>query len=201
MTDRTVILASTSRTRLDMLTRAGLALEAVPARIDESAIKDALRAEGAAARDVAFALAGMKAQRLDGRVPPGAFVLGADQMLVCDGRWFDKPDNRAQAADQLRALRGRTHELISAAVIRCDGRELWRDVQSARLTMRDCSDAFIDEYLTRAGEAVCDSVGAYQLEGLGAQLFAAVDGDPYAILGLPLLPLLAFLRGHEVVRT
>ncbi len=194
----TLILASESQTRARMLRDAGVAIETAPARIDEEAVKAAMKAEGAPALDVADTLAEMKALRISHRRPE-AMVLGADQVLVCEGRLFDKPDSRETAAEQLRDLRGKSHDLISAAVVARGGEPIWRHVGRARLTMRPFSDAFLERYLDDAGEAVTWSVGAYQLEGLGAQLFSRVSGDYFSILGLPLLELLGFLRMHEVL--
>ncbi len=194
----TVVLASGSRTRAEMLERAGVRVTLAPAAVDEEEIKLAARAEGAPVEDVAEALAELKAQRVTRR-HPGALVIGADQMLECEGRWFDKPTDRAAARAQLQELRGRTHRLVSCAVVVRDGERLWHHVDRARLTMRPFSDAFLDSYLDGAGDDVLHSVGAYHLEGLGAQLFHRVDGDFFTILGLPLLPLLGFLRVHGVI--
>jgi septum formation protein len=193
-----VLLASESEARAAMLRAAGLEVEVQPARIDEAALKEALLAEEAAPRDIADALAELKAKRVSGRAP-GRLVLGADQVLVADGALHDKPRDRAEAAKQLRALRGRTHQLLSAAVIARDGAAIWRHVGTARLAMRPFTDRFLEEYLDREGEAVCASVGAYRLEGLGAQLFARVEGDYFTILGLPLLEVLGFLRAQGVL--
>lgn len=193
-----VLLASESEARAAMLRAAGLEVEVQPARIDEAALKEALLAEEAAPRDIADALAELKAKRVSGRAP-GRLVLGADQVLVADGALHDKPRDRAEAAKQLRALRGRTHQLLSAAVIARDGAAIWRHVGTARLAMRPFTDRFLEEYLDREGEAVCASVGAYRLEGLGAQLFARVEGDYFSILGLPLLEVLGFLRAQGVL--
>ncbi|CAO3372094.1 Maf family protein [Azospirillum argentinense] len=194
----TVVLASGSRTRAEMLERAGVRVALAPAAVDEEEIKLAARAEGAPVEDVAEALAELKAQRVT-RKHPGALVIGADQMLECEGRWFDKPADRAAARAQLQDLRGRTHRLVSCAVVIRDGERLWHHVDRARLTMRPFSDAFLDSYLNASGDDVLGSVGAYHLEGLGAQLFHRVDGDFFTILGLPLLPLLGFLRVHGVI--
>lgn len=176
-----------------MLERAGVSVDVVPARIDEAAVKAAMAAEGAKPRDVADALAEIKAQRVAlGSVD--RIVLGADQVLVCDGRLYDKPEDPARARDQLLALRGRAHELLSAAVIFEEGRPVWRHVGRAQLVMRPFSDAFLDHYLEAQGAAVLSSVGAYRIEDAGAQLFSGVQGDYFSILGLPLLEVLGFLR-------
>jgi septum formation protein len=194
-----VVLASASRIRLELLERAGVVATAQAAAVDEDGIKAAFRAEGAAAEACAEALAALKAARISERCPE-ALVIGADQMLDCDGIWFDKPADLDQARAQLQALRGRTHRLVTAAAVLQGGVQLWHSVAQARLTMRPFTDAFLDEYLRQAGPAVLSSVGAYQLEGLGAQLFDRVEGDFFTVLGLPLLPLLGFLRGHGVIR-
>ncbi|WP_188259798.1 Maf family protein [Azospirillum tabaci] len=194
----TVVLASGSRTRAEMLERAGVRVTLAPAAVDEEEIKLAARAEGAPVEDVAEALAELKAQRVT-RKHPGALVIGADQMLECEGRWFDKPADRDAARVQLQDLRGKTHRLVSCAVVIRDGERLWHHVDRARLAMRPFSDVFLDSYLNAAGDDVLGSVGAYHLEGLGAQLFHRVDGDFFTILGLPLLPLLGFLRVHGVI--
>ncbi|QCO15128.1 Maf-like protein [Azospirillum brasilense] len=193
-----VVLASGSRTRAEMLERAGVRVALAPAAVDEEEIKLAARAEGAPVEDVAEALAELKAQRVT-RKHPGALVIGADQMLECEGRWFDKPADRDAARAQLQDLRGKTHRLVSCAVVIRDGERLWHHVDRARLAMRPFSDAFLDSYLNAAGDDVLGSVGAYHLEGMGAQLFHRVDGDFFTILGLPLLPLLGFLRVHGVI--
>jgi len=193
-----VVLASASRARVALLRGAGVTVAVEAAAIDEAEVKASLRAAGAAAAEVAESLAELKAQRI-ARRHPGALVIGADQVLDCDGTLFDKPTDAAEARRQLLLLRGRRHELVSAAVVVRDGVRLWHHVGRATLTMRRFSDAFLDDYLDAAGDAVLASVGAYQVEGVGAQLFARIDGDYFTILGLPLLPVLDFLREQGVL--
>jgi len=195
----TLILASASPTRAAMLTASGLRFDQRPAPIDEAEVKAALRADGVAPGDAALALAELKARRIAGQAPT-SLVLGADQILTCEGTWFDKPTDLADARRQLEALAGRRHELWTAAiVIRDDGR-IWHEIAQARLWLRPCSEAFLDDYLDAVGELALGSVGAYQIEGLGAQLFSRVEGDRFAILGLPLLGLLECLRVQGVLQ-
>jgi septum formation protein len=179
-----------------MLTAAGVPFEAIPADLDESALKRDLASAGPEA--VAAALARAKAESVSA-TSAGALVIGADQMLECDGRWFDKPADRMAARRQLLTLRGRTHRLISAVAVVRDGNLLWEHRDDAHLAMRQFSETFLDRYLDAVGPAVQASVGAYQLEGLGAQLFDSVAGDFFTILGLPLLPLLSFLRDEGIL--
>jgi septum formation protein len=193
-----LILASSSATRHGLLERAGLRFEARAAAVDEAAIKAAAQAEGIPPQDAAIMLAEAKAERI-ARREPEALVLGCDQLLVCEGRWFDKPEDLDGARAQLTALRGRRHELVTATVAWRGGARVWQDVSTPRLTMRSFSDTFLDAYLATEGETLCTSVGAYRLEGLGIHLFSRVEGEHSAILGLPLLPLLHFLRGHGVL--
>jgi septum formation protein len=192
-----LILASRSEPRAKVLRDAGVPVEIVPAAVDEAAIKAAMLAEGAPPRDVADALAELKAQRIARRLP-GRRVLGADQVLVTDGRIYDKPADRMEARAQLASLRGRRHELLSAAVVFEDAVPVWRHVGRAVLTMRPFTDAFLERYLDEEAEAVTHSVGAYRIEGRGAQLFSGVDGDLFTIMGLPLLELLGFLRTRGI---
>lgn len=193
-----LVLASTSTTRAALLRHAGVPVETDPARIDEDAVKTAMLAEEAPPRDIADKLAEMKALRVSSR-HPGALVLGADQVLVHRNTLFSKPTGHAEAVAHLQTLSGDRHDLLSAAVIALDGQPVWRHVGAARLTMRPLSDAFIHDYLEQAGDAVRSSVGCYQLEGIGAQLFARVEGDYFTILGLPLLEVLGFLRARKVL--
>jgi septum formation protein len=192
-----LILASASTARAALLRAAGIAFSVEAAAVDEAEIKAAFEAERRPAADCANALAEAKAARI-ARRHPGALVIGADQMLVCDGAWFDKPADRAAARLQLLALRGKPHELVSAICVLRDGERLWHVVERSTLVMRPFSDAFLDHYLAASGDDVLGSVGAYRLEGLGVQLFARIEGSHFAILGLPLLPLLDFLRGHGI---
>jgi septum formation protein len=186
-----LVLASKSDVRGKMLAAAGLRFEIRPAQIDERAAEAKAGATDAAA--VARLLARAKADAV-ARSIPGRLVLGADQTLARGSTRFSKPANRAAAAEQLRSLRGRTHELHSALALVRDGTVLFDCVDSARLTMRNISDRFLEAYLDMAGDAALASVGGYQLEGIGIHLFERVEGDYFTVLGLPLLPLLAFLR-------
>jgi septum formation protein len=193
-----LILASGSAARAAVLRAAGVPFEAVPARIDEAAVKAGMLGEGASPRDVADALAELKARRVAARAP-GALVLGADQVVSCDGRLFDKPRDAVEARGQLVTLRGRTHELHAAAVVYESGRPVWRHVGRAQLTMRPFSDAFLDGYVAAEGEALCGTVGGYRIEAGGAQLFTRVEGDLFTVMGLPLIELLGFLRSRRVM--
>jgi septum formation protein len=193
-----LILASASKARRAVLEGAGLSFEIRVAGVDEAAIKEAAQAEGISPEEAALILADAKAERV-ARTAPDALVIGADQLLVCDGAWFDKPPDMAAARAHLLRLRARRHELVTALVCHRGGQRIWQHVAKPRLTMRDFSDAFLDAYLATEGEALLSSVGAYRLEGHGAQLFDRIEGDQPVILGMPLLPLLGFLRQHGVL--
>jgi septum formation protein len=191
-----LVLASQSRARQALLANAGISFEAIPAEIDERATQQTsgLSAPG----EIAALLAREKALIVSTQ-QPGRFVIGADQTLALGMRLFNKPSGRAEAAEQLRALAGQRHELHSAVAVARDGEILFEATTIARMTMRQLGGAEIRGYLDAAGEAVTTSVGAYQLEGLGVHLFERIDGDHFTILGLPLLPLLAFLRGEGLL--
>ncbi|MBT1511313.1 septum formation protein Maf [Bradyrhizobium sp. SRL28] len=191
-----LILASQSRARQMLLANAGISFEAVPADIDERSVQknSGLSAPG----EIAGLLAREKACFVSSK-NPGRYVIGADQTLALGNRLFSKPSGRAQAAEQLRLLAGHTHELHSAVAVARDGKIVFSDVVVARMTMRRLDESEIEAYLDQAGQAVTTSVGAYQLEGLGVHLFERIDGDHFTILGLPLLPLLAFLRGEGLL--
>ena len=189
-----LILASQSRARQALLINAGLAFEAIPADIDERKIQ---HESGLLEPDkIALLLAREKAIAVSS-AHPAQMVIGADQTLALGSQLFTKPAGRTQAADQLRALAGKTHELHSAIAVARNGKILFETVSVARMTMRQMTEAEIGAYLDAAGEAVTTSVGAYQLEGLGVHLFERIEGDHFTILGLPLLPLLAFLRSEK----
>jgi septum formation protein len=191
-----LILASQSRARQALLANAGIAFEAIPSDIDERTIQQ--NSGLAEPVQIAKLLACEKA-RFVSEQWPGQWVIGADQTLAQGQRLFSKPAGRAQAAEQLALLAGRSHELHSAAAVARDGNILFETSSVARMTMRPLGASEINAYLDQAGEAVTSSVGAYQLEGLGVHLFERIEGDHFTILGLPLLPLLAFLRGERLL--
>jgi len=193
-----LILASGSPTRRDLLARAGLSFEVIPSPVDEEEAKGSLRAEGASVAQAAETLAELKALAVS-RARPNALVIGADQLLECGGEWFDKPTDRLAALAQLRKLSGRSHRLFTAVCLLQGGRRLWHHNAVVELTMRSLSEPFLESYLEAAGNRILSSVGGYQLEGLGAQLFHRIDGDFFTVLGLPLLPLLEVLRARGVL--
>lgn len=200
MTNPSFILASGSTIRADLLRANGANPVVVPTRVDEAALKDAMLAEDAAPRDIADALAEMKARRVALKHPQ-ALVLGADQVLVHDGDLVDKAPDLQTARAQLTRLRGSVHELLSAAVIYEDGRPVWRHIGRAQLVMREFSDSFLDDYIDRHGDDLLATVGCYKLEQDGPSLFSRVQGDYFSVLGLPLLEVLQFLRTRGVVAT
>lgn len=195
-----LVLASGSRIRAELLENAGLSIEIDPADIDERAVEEPLLKAGFSPEDLALVLAEAKANDVSER-RQGDLVIGADQILAFEGERHTKPENMEAARRQLLAFSGKTHELLSAVVISKDGEAVWRHVSIARLTMRDLSPAFVGHYLAQVGDIALSSVGAYQLEGPGVQLFEKIEGDYFTVLGLPLLPLLAELRKLNVLET
>jgi septum formation protein len=197
-TPERLILASASTSRAAMLRAAGVEFIAEPADIDETIIKNEFYTAGSDALACAMALAEAKARAVAVR-HPGNVVIGADQILVAGGEWFDKPADLAEAANQLRRLAGRTHTLATAACAMRGDESLWQATATPQLTMRHLGKTLLAEYIAAEGEAVLGSVGAYRIEGRGVQLFERIEGDHFAILGLPLIELLAFLRGRGLV--
>ena len=193
-----LILASASKSRAKILRNAGVELDVVAAHVDEDAIKDSMRAAKQSHRAVADALAELKAQRVSSQYPQD-LVIGADQVLSFDGWLVSKCETTADARNLLSELRGKSHELYSAVVLAKGGMPVWRHVAKSTMHMRDFSDAFLDRYLEKGGEDLLSGVGCYRLEEDGAQLFSRVDGDYFAILGLPLIPLLSALREQGVI--
>jgi septum formation protein len=195
-----LILASASSARATMLRNAGLQFDAIAADVDEEAIRSAMTSESdcVEASDVALVLAQEKALAIS-RLYRGALVIGSDQVLGLGRRMFSKPASVAEAREQLTTLRGRKHELVAAVALAHDGQVLWDTIDSAQMSMRPFTDEFLGLYLTRAGTSVLASVGCYQLEGLGVQLFERIDGDYFTILGMPLLPLLMELRKRGAI--
>lgn len=195
-----VVLASASETRRKLLEAAGVSFDIVPARVDEDEIKASMVSEGATGAEIVEALAEHKGRYVSIKLP-GVLVIGADQVLECATEIISKPIDRNQARDQLLRLRGREHQLISCACVLMDGQRHWHHLDRATLRMRDFSDAFLEHYLDGMGTAALDGPGAYRIEGLGSQLFARTQGDHFTILGLPLLPLLDYLRIRGALET
>ncbi len=193
-------MASASKARARLLQNAGVDFSVEAADVDEAAIKSADQAASLRASELAVRLAEAKAGKISAD-KPNCLVIGADQILQCDGQLFDKPADRDAAVEHLRRLRGKTHALINGICVLRNGETLWNYTDEARLTMRSIDDQFVERYLDRVGSAALGSVGAYQLEGPGAQLFSKVEGDFFSVLGLPLLPLLAFLREQGAVES
>lgn len=191
MTSR-IILASGSEIRQQLLARAGLSFTVEPARVDEAALTAAMLAEAAPPRDIADTLAEHKALRIS-RKTPAALVIGSDQVLSLDGDLLEKPRDRQDCRAQLLALRGKRHDLYTAAVIIRDGQAIWRTVSQARMTVRAFSDPWLDGYIERNWPAIAESAGSYRLEEEGVRLFTRIEGDYFAILGLPLIEILDFL--------
>lgn len=187
-----IILASGSAIRRKLLQDAGIEFEVVAKPVDETAIKEAMLAEGGLPRDIADALAEAKSRRVSQNQP--GLVIGADQIMVMDGNIFDKPKNMDEARSRLQSMRGRSHHLMGAVVICENGQPVWRHMAKTTLMMRGFTDTFLDDYLQAEGEVILSSVGAYRFEGRGAQLFTHVEGDFFSILGLSLLPVLDYLR-------
>lgn len=195
---RRLILASASPFRRRMLEAAGLSFEVVATDVDEAAIKRDLLGSGSMPADIAEALAKAKAEAVSARLPE-VLVIGADQVLALGQELFSKPANQSEAREQLLRLRGKSHHLHTAAALAVGGKAVWSRVEIATLAMRAFSDAFLADYLREAGDRVCHTVGAYEIEGLGIQLFDRIEGDIFTVIGLPLLPLLAELRARGVI--
>lgn len=199
MSEARLILASKSKARQAMLTAAGVAVEAMSPNVDEDALKDGLKSEGMTARNLADALAEAKAVRLSQRL--GAhMILGADQVLALeDGMMLDKPSDPAEAMAQLKLMAGKKHNLFSAAVIAERGTPIWRHIDIATLLMRPMSDSFIEQYVESEWDNIRHCVGCYEIEGRGVQLFSAISGSQFTIMGLPLLPVLDYLRIRSIL--
>ena len=195
--DTPLVLASGSQIRLSVLQGAGLTLSAVKSNVDEEAWKTSMRAENIPARDQAMKLAELKAQKIS--LSHEGFIIGCDQMLSLDGDIFDKPEDMAGVKSHLKALAGKTHTLETAICIAENGALIWRHLARPKLSMRPLSDAFITAYIAAHDDGLTQTVGGYQLEGLGSQLFTKIEGDYFSILGLPLLELLDYLRVRNVL--
>jgi septum formation protein len=195
-----LVLASASPFRRRMLEAAGLGFTVVAPDVDEAAVKMRLLRSGSNLREVARGLAVAKAEDVSAHLP-NALVIGADQVLACDAEMYNKPESVAEAREQLVRLRGKTHELHTAVALAASGKAVWTRLQTATLTMRPFSDAFLADYLARLGERVRRTVGAYEIEGPGIQLMEHIEGDMFTIIGLPLLALLSELRARGAIAT
>jgi septum formation protein len=195
---KALILASGSTTRADILNKAGLRFTIQRPNVDEASVRRTMIADGAPVEAGAVLLAEMKALEVS-RDQLDAFTIGADQILECEGVWFERPETIAQARAQLLGLIGKRHRLISSVVVAVGGSKIWQHTDEAQMTMRPISEEFLERYITIMGDGMFSSVGGYQLEGVGSQLFSEVVGDHYTILGLPLLPLLGFLRSYDIL--
>lgn len=194
-----ITLASGSASRRALLAGAGIEAASIKPNVDEEAAKAAMRADGMSVRDQAMRLAELKALKVSARA--SGLVIGGDQMLSLENEAFDKPVNLDEARAHLRKLSGKTHTLETAIIVCDNGTPVWRHIARPKMTVRPLSDDFIDSYLERAGTSVLSTVGAYQLEGLGSQLFTRIEGDYFSILGLPLLPLLDYLRTRGALQS
>ena len=195
-----LVLASGSEIRASLLRNANVPFTVARPRVDEDTVKQALLAEAAPPRDIADTLAELKARKISEKTP-GAFVLGCDQVLEFEGELLSKPESPEQALAQLKAMRGKRHKLLSAAVICKDGQPEWRHIGQVRLVMRLPSDAYLADYVSRNWDSIRHAVGAYKLEEEGVRLFSLIDGDYFNVLGLPLLELLNFLMLREVIES
>jgi septum formation protein len=195
---KALILASRSATRVNILNNAGLKFSIEHPNVDEAPVRRAMIADGGDVEAGAVLLAEMKALEVS-RAQPDAFTIGADQILECEGEWFEKPQTVSQGRAQLLNLTGKRHRLISSVVVAAGGVKIWEHTDQAQMTMRAIGDVFLEEYIGIMGDRMFSSVGGYQLEGVGSQLFSEVSGNHYTILGLPLLPLLGFLRSHDIL--
>jgi septum formation protein len=202
LSGQSVVLASSSEVRRRMLEMAGVVITVKPVSIEEAEIRRSMETEGVTAEDATVALAEHKARRAASSLPDGlagAPVIGSDQILDCNGIWFAKPADKDHAWAQLSVLRGKTHRLISGVCVVGGDAAVWHHVDVAHLRMRMFSDAFLDRYLDAMGDMATETVGGYQIEGLGNQLFDSTEGDLFTILGMPLLPLLDHLRTHAIL--